>query len=123
MARALKLMLIAGYEKDLGGANNLILVDPGPMTVETNRAFRRDLRDLDPRRQDLGDDKPGHRRKPKYNHNGIEYPMSHDDLHGGRTTHRRRRYCYGSNPGRAGQNPIGDRVFNGRRTIYWRALN
>ena len=45
MARALKLMLIAGYEKDLGGANNLILVDPGPMTVETNRAFRRDLRE------------------------------------------------------------------------------
>ena len=32
------------------------------------------------RGQDLGDDKPGHRRKPEYNHNGVENPMSHDEL-------------------------------------------
>lgn len=45
MARVLKEMLIKGYEADLGGSKNVIVVDPGSMTVEKNREFRRDLRD------------------------------------------------------------------------------
>ena len=45
MARVLKEMLIAGYGKDLAGSNNLIVVDPGNMTVERTREFRRDLRE------------------------------------------------------------------------------
>jgi large subunit ribosomal protein L10 len=45
MARALKEMLIAGYGKDLAGSTNVIVVDPGNMTVERTREFRRDLRE------------------------------------------------------------------------------
>src|SRR5688500_10551278 len=45
MARALKKMLIGTYEKDLAGAASLIVVDPGNMTVERTREFRRDLRE------------------------------------------------------------------------------
>jgi large subunit ribosomal protein L10 len=45
MARALKEMLIAGYGKDLAGSPNVIVFDPGNMTVEKTREFRRDLRE------------------------------------------------------------------------------
>jgi large subunit ribosomal protein L10 len=45
MARALKEMLIAGYEADLAGASNVIVVDPGSMSVEKSQALRKDLRE------------------------------------------------------------------------------
>jgi large subunit ribosomal protein L10 len=45
MARILKKMMIAGYEADLGDAQNLIVVDPGSMTVERSQEFRKDLRE------------------------------------------------------------------------------
>ena len=36
MAKALKQMMVAEYERELDGLDGLILIDPGPMTVETN---------------------------------------------------------------------------------------
>jgi large subunit ribosomal protein L10 len=45
MARSLKEMLVTGYKSDLGNGRNVIVVDPGSMTVERTREFRRDLRD------------------------------------------------------------------------------
>ena len=43
MAKALKQMMVAEYERELDGLDGLILIDPGPMTVETNQQFRREL--------------------------------------------------------------------------------
>lgn len=45
MARALKRMMVVEYERTLEGVDGLIVFDPGPMTVEANQAFRRDLRE------------------------------------------------------------------------------
>src|SRR6187455_3001279 len=45
MARLLKKLLIATYEADLGGGKNLIVLDPGSMTVERTQEFRKDLRE------------------------------------------------------------------------------
>lgn len=45
MAKALKRMIVAEYEQTLDAVDGLILFDPGPMTVETNQEFRRDLRE------------------------------------------------------------------------------
>src|SRR5262245_31913276 len=45
MARALKEMMIKGYEGDLAGSKSVIVVDPGSMTVEKSQEFRKDLRD------------------------------------------------------------------------------
>ena len=42
MARALKEMIIAAYEGDLGGSKNVIVVDPGPREPPPLRP--RDLR-------------------------------------------------------------------------------
>ena len=43
MAKALKRMMVAHYEQRLEGLDGVVVVDPGPMTVETVRAFRKDL--------------------------------------------------------------------------------
>ncbi len=45
MAKALKRMMVEEYVSDLGQTRNLIIVDPGPMSVENAEAFRRDLRE------------------------------------------------------------------------------
>jgi large subunit ribosomal protein L10 len=43
MAKELKRMIVAEYERELEGLDGLILIDTGPMTVETNQQFRREL--------------------------------------------------------------------------------
>ena len=45
MAKALKRMMVAEYEQALDGLDGVIVLDTGPMTVEANQAFRRDLRE------------------------------------------------------------------------------
>ncbi len=45
MAKALKQMLAAQLEADLQDSAGLVLIDPGPMTVESVQAFRKDLRE------------------------------------------------------------------------------
>jgi large subunit ribosomal protein L10 len=45
MAKALKRMMVAEYEQTLDEVDGLILFDPGPMTVEANQEFRKDLRE------------------------------------------------------------------------------
>ena len=45
MAKALKRMMVSEYEKVLDDVDGLIVLDPGPMTVEANQAFRKDLRE------------------------------------------------------------------------------
>lgn len=44
MAKALKRMLTDGLESALADASGLLILDPGPMTVENAMAFRADLR-------------------------------------------------------------------------------
>ena len=45
MAKALKRMMVAEYTRDLESASGVIIFDPGPMTVESTEAFRKDLRE------------------------------------------------------------------------------
>ena len=45
MAKALKRMIVAEYERELDGLDGVIVLDTGPMTVEANQEFRRDLRE------------------------------------------------------------------------------
>jgi large subunit ribosomal protein L10 len=45
MAKTLKRMIVQSYERDLGDARGVILLETGPLTVERNREFRRDLRE------------------------------------------------------------------------------
>ena len=45
MAKALKRMMVAEYERALDGLDGVILLDTGPMTVEASQEFRRDLRE------------------------------------------------------------------------------
>jgi large subunit ribosomal protein L10 len=45
MAKALKRMLVESYTAELSEGTGLIVVDPGPMTVEKVQEFRRDLRE------------------------------------------------------------------------------
>ena len=45
MAKALKRMMVREYEQVLDEVDGLIVVDPGPMSVEVNQEFRRDLRE------------------------------------------------------------------------------
>jgi ribosomal protein L10 len=45
MAKALKRMLASQLEADLKDSSGLMLLDPGPMTVESAMAFRQDLRE------------------------------------------------------------------------------
>ena len=45
MAKALKRMMVAEYEQALDGLDGVIVLDPGPMTVEASQEFRRDLRE------------------------------------------------------------------------------
>lgn len=45
MAKALKRMIVAEYERELDGLDGVIVLDPGPMTVEASQEFRRDLRE------------------------------------------------------------------------------
>ncbi len=43
MAKALKRMMVAEYTRDLESSDAVIILDPGPMSVENAEAFRRDL--------------------------------------------------------------------------------
>lgn len=45
MAKVLKQMLASQLEADLKDSSGLMVLDPGPMTVETTMAFRKDLRE------------------------------------------------------------------------------
>ena len=45
MAKVLKEMLASQLEADLQDSSGLMVLDPGPMTVETTMAFRTDLRE------------------------------------------------------------------------------
>ena len=45
MAKALKRMMVVEYERALDGLDGVIVLDTGPMTVEANQEFRRDLRE------------------------------------------------------------------------------
>lgn len=45
MAKALKRMLASQLEADLQDTSGLLLIDPGPMSVEAVMEFRRDLRE------------------------------------------------------------------------------
>jgi len=45
MAKALKQMMVAEYERELEGLDGVILIDTGPMTVEASQEFRHDLRE------------------------------------------------------------------------------
>lgn len=45
MAKALKRMMVAEYAQALESVDGLVLFDPGPMTVEANQEFRKDLRE------------------------------------------------------------------------------
>jgi len=45
MAKALKRMMVAEYERELEGLDGVIVLDTGPMTVEASQEFRRDLRE------------------------------------------------------------------------------
>ena len=45
MAKALKRMMVAEYERELDGLDGVIVLDTGPMTVEASQEFRRDLRE------------------------------------------------------------------------------
>ena len=45
MSKALKHMMVAEYTRDLQDAGAVIILDPGPMSVEKSEAFRKDLRE------------------------------------------------------------------------------
>jgi len=45
MAKALKRMMVAEYARELSELDGVIVLDPGPMTVEANEGLRRDLRE------------------------------------------------------------------------------
>jgi large subunit ribosomal protein L10 len=45
MAKVLKQMLASQLEADLKDSSGLMVIDPGPMTVEATMAFRKDLRE------------------------------------------------------------------------------
>ncbi len=45
MAKALKRMMVSEYEQALDGLDGLLVVDPGPMSVEKAEALRKDLRE------------------------------------------------------------------------------
>ena len=45
MAKALKRMMVSEYEQALEQVDGVLIVDPGPMSVETVEAFRKDLRE------------------------------------------------------------------------------
>lgn len=45
MAKALKQMLVSEYGEALADVDGVVILDPGPMSVEKTQAFRRDLRE------------------------------------------------------------------------------
>jgi large subunit ribosomal protein L10 len=45
MAKTLKTLLTSQLQKELSGTNGCLVLDPGPMTVESAMAFRRELRE------------------------------------------------------------------------------
>ena len=45
MAKALKRMMVAEYTRALESSDSVIILDPGPMSVEHAEAFRKDLRE------------------------------------------------------------------------------